>query len=660
MTFNTALSGLRAANSDLRVTGNNIANASTTGFKLSRAEFGDVYASSALGGGSNPIGSGVLLADVAQQFEQGTISFTDRSLDVAINGNGFFVLSDGGARSYSRAGVFGVDSRGYIVANNGSQLQGYLANASGTVVDGVPESLRLQTTNQPPNQTTEITTSFNVDAGEDVLLEQFNNSVSNGAGISVAIGAAAANPIPGNGYTASTVQIVDTTGNAAPQTINFATANPSLANDATAAQLAAYINSQSDNVSASATTRVTLQLNGAPAVPLAFQDGLQINGNQITGATINDVVASIDRLPNVTATVDSLGVITIVSTVGENLNIDMTGSDTNSTGKTATVTPFVLDPNDGSVVPHPAMTIGDGAANTKLTVGGEVQIALDYPFQLSSAGAGNIFGATIPAAYDASNEFDSTDPDTYNHATSMTVYDSQGNGHVMTQYFVKQDDLGGQQPNRWAMYVMIDGHDVGPNDTNGDPMPARFDLMFNNDGTLNTTTTDDIVISNWTPLGEDGQWNGASRTPGSNFTIDIGGSTQVGGAFSVGTLTQDGYGEGQLTGIEIAESGIVQARFTNGQTQVLGQVILANFANTQGLTPIGDTAWRESFSSGPAIYGVPQAGNLGSLQSGALEDSNVELSEQLVNLIIAQRNYQANAKTIETANQVTQTIINLR
>lgn len=658
MTFNTALSGLRAANSDLRVTGNNIANASTTGFKLSRAEFGDVYSSGALGGGSNPIGSGVLLADVAQQFEQGTISFSDRSLDVAINGNGFFVLSDGGARSFTRAGVFGVNSEGYIVANSGSELQGYGANASGVIVDGVPTSLRLQTNNQPPNRTSEINTSFNLDAGEEVLLEQFNNSITNGAGISQIASAAAAAAQPGNGYVASTIEIIDETNSTGtPDVIDFAAGG--LGADATAAQIAAYINTQNSNVSATASTRLQLTLAGTPAMPLTYQDGLLINGNQITGNTINDVVASIDRLPNVTASVTPAGVITVVSTLGEDLRVDMTGSDTNGTGKTATVESFILD-SDGVVQIQDALTIGDGQASTKATIGGQVEVALEYPFRLANAGVGNIFGATIVNEPTTENQFDPADPDTYNHATSMTVYDSQGIDHVMTQYFVKQDDYGGQYPNRWSMFIMIDGRNVGANDTNGEPMPAEFELRFNNDGTLSTSGSEDIVINNWTPRRADGQWNGSAQAPESNFTINIDGTTQVGGAFSVGTLTQDGYGEGQLTNIEIAENGIVQARFTNGQTQVLGQVFLANFANTQGLTPVGDTAWRESFESGTAIYGVPQAGNLGSLQSGALEDSNVELSEQLVNLIIAQRNYQANAKTIETANQVTQTIINLR
>ena len=143
MSFNTALSGLTAASSDLRITGNNIANASTVGFKASRAEFADVYASSLLGSGSNQIGSGVKLAQVAQQFDQGTISFTNNSLDLAIDGNGFFVLSDAGARAYTRSGAFGVDDQGFIVSGTGSRLQGFTANQTGTL-SGILGDLQIQ------------------------------------------------------------------------------------------------------------------------------------------------------------------------------------------------------------------------------------------------------------------------------------------------------------------------------------------------------------------------------------------------------------------------------------------------------------------------------------------------------------------------------------
>jgi flagellar hook protein FlgE len=144
------------------------------------------------------------------------------------------------------------------------------------------------------------------------------------------------------------------------------------------------------------------------------------------------------------------------------------------------------------------------------------------------------------------------------------------------------------------------------------------------------------------------------------FELDYGSSTQYGTTSTVNALDQDGYATGRLAGINIDDSGTVFARYSNGQALTLGQVVVANFANPQGLAPIGNTAWAESFDSGQPTIGAPKSGSRGSIQAGALEDSNVDISSQLVNLILAQRNYQANAKTIETDNAVTQTIINLR
>jgi flagellar hook protein FlgE len=125
-------------------------------------------------------------------------------------------------------------------------------------------------------------------------------------------------------------------------------------------------------------------------------------------------------------------------------------------------------------------------------------------------------------------------------------------------------------------------------------------------------------------------------------------------------VAQDGFATGRLSGLDISDTGVIFARYTNGENQVLGQVALANFANVQGLKNLGGTGWAETFESGEPVVGTPRSASLGALNAGALEDSNVELSEQLVNLIIAQRNFQASAKTIETVDAVTQTIMNLR
>ena len=183
------------------------------------------------------------------------------------------------------------------------------------------------------------------------------------------------------------------------------------------------------------------------------------------------------------------------------------------------------------------------------------------------------------------------------------------------------------------------------------------DLTVNADGTL--------LLNDWVPAAPDGStppvWGANGATQSADFlTIDLRRSTQFASSFAVNSVSQDGYTTGELAGLEIDDTGMIFARYTNGQSKVQGQIVLANFANVQGLTPVGKTQWVQSFESGEPVRNPPRSGTLGAIQSGALEDSNVELSDQLVKLIVAQRNYQANAKTIETESAVTQTIINLR
>jgi flagellar hook protein FlgE len=279
------------------------------------------------------------------------------------------------------------------------------------------------------------------------------------------------------------------------------------------------------------------------------------------------------------------------------------------------------------------------------------------------------------------NSFDPLDQNTYNHSTSTTIYDSLGNAHVMTQFFVKEplDASRPTEENIWAMYVQIDGEEVGDPDAtldfpeNLEATEARYELFFNQDGTLDESATGDIYITNWDPIDDNGDSTGSlssvnilegglpltSPATNSNFQISLDGSTQFADSFSVSTVTQDGYASGRLAGLAVDGEGVIFARYTNGQAEVLGQVALANFSNPEGLTPLGGTAWGESFDSGDPTVGSPQTGSFGQLVASALEDSNVDISEELVGLIIAQRNFQASAKTIETVDQITQTILNI-
>ena len=176
-------------------------------------------------------------------------------------------------------------------------------------------------------------------------------------------------------------------------------------------------------------------------------------------------------------------------------------------------------------------------------------------------------------------------------------------------------------------------------------------MTYSNVGVLTTPATGSFTLPAYAP---------ASGAAPISLATDFIQSTQYGSAFGVNSLSQNGFTAGRLSNIDVDTSGVIFARFTNGRSEPLGQVALSNFANVQGLRQLGDTAWAETFTSGDAIRGSAGTGSFGLIQSGALESSNVDLTQQLVNMITAQRNFQANAQMISTADQVTQTIINIR
>jgi len=235
--------------------------------------------------------------------------------------------------------------------------------------------------------------------------------------------------------------------------------------------------------------------------------------------------------------------------------------------------------------------------------------------------------------------FSPSDAATYTSATSINVYDSQGNAHALSTYLVKSATA-----NEWDVYAALDGVQVGAG--------TIGTLTFNADGTLDAVTSAVPYSLTLTTT------NGATFPAG--IPLEFTGSTQFGAAFGVNAATQDGYAAGKLSGLAVDENGVVTGRYSNGQSKVQGQVALVSFANLQGLAPIGGNLWVESASSGSPLIGVPGSTNMGLLQSGAIEESNVDLTSELVSMITAQRNYQANAQTIKTQDQVLQTLVNLR
>lgn len=405
MSFTIALSGLNAASDDLSVTANNIANASTNGFKESRSEFAEIFATSSDSVANNVSGSGVRLNNIAQQFNQGNVDFTGNNLDMAITGQGFFTLSDNGSQVYTRAGQFAVDREGYVGDSDGRRLQVYPPLGNGAFNTGGLEDLRLLTDQNSPEATTDITLGVNLPADAD---------------------------IPPNGT------------------------------------------------------------------------------------------------------------------------------------------------------------------------------------------------------------FDASDPLSFNHTTSATTYDSLGAAHTTSVYFIKS-----ATPNEWETRTFVDGAETGP------PQNILFDSV----GRL-ATPANGIITSPPFPLA-----NGAEDL---NFSVDLQLTTQFGGSYGVNALSQNGFASGRLTGIEVDPSGVVFARFTNGRSDEIGKVALSSFSSLGNLGQIGDTNWVETFGSGDALRGEAGTASFGLIQAGALEASNVDLTEQLVSMINAQRNFQANAQVISTADAITQTIINIR
>jgi flagellar hook protein FlgE len=242
---------------------------------------------------------------------------------------------------------------------------------------------------------------------------------------------------------------------------------------------------------------------------------------------------------------------------------------------------------------------------------------------------------------------DFTDQKTYNNATSVTMFDAKGQDVAVSYYFQKTGT------DTWDVYATANGATVGG--TTAAPSPIGS-LQFSSDGSTVVSPSGPITLN--IPASTNAA--GATTLPISGIQLNVSGATEFGSNFGVTNMTQDGYTAGQLTGVSVDTTGKLMAQYSNGQTKAAGQLELANFRNVQGLTPLGGNAWKQTAASGGPIVGVAGDGNLGVLNSGALEESNVDLTAELVSMITAQRDYQANAQTIKTMDQAMQTLVNLR
>jgi len=246
--------------------------------------------------------------------------------------------------------------------------------------------------------------------------------------------------------------------------------------------------------------------------------------------------------------------------------------------------------------------------------------------------------------------FDPANPDSYTHSLRIAVYDSLGNPHDLDQYFVKREGTGGTE-SRWDVYYRLDGKPVNAAANGGPPSLNPVSMVFSSAGRMMSGATVALAVDN--PGGENAPADTLS------LSVDYGGSTQFGGEFS-SNFIQNGYPTGEYLGMEIAADGSIVANYSNWEKQVLGRLVLADFNNLQGLQPVGSNAWAETTASGQPMLGSPGQNGLAVIKGKAVEESNVDMSQELVNMIIAQRTYQANAQTIKTQDQVLQTLITMR
>lgn len=532
MSFQQGLSGLNVASKSLDVIGNNVANAGVAGFKGATAQFGDVFASSIGGGGAGAgqIGIGAQLQAVAQQFSQGNITATNNPMDIAINGGGFFRMSDNGNISYSRNGQFHVDKDGVIINTNGQALTGYAADASGNILATSAVPLVVSTAALAPNSTTVFTVGMNLDAGATTK----NPAVFD-----------AANPATFTNSTSGTV--FDSIGGEHVMTLYFL--KDAATNAAVATPPTAFTTGPGDIAAGD------IVINGVAVGAVVSPNTTAIAQGAAVAAAITAAA-----ITGVTATADAAGRVTLRSTAAA-LTIALAG--------TATL------------------------ANTGLAVAGSYPVAGNWTTYATVDGAVN--GSGLPVGVTLGG-----------NAGGLQALNFSTGGGLQT-----------------AM-----------------PFTVSVDL--------------DAVAAAQTPA----VLNGAT-TP-LTFTLDFTGSTQYGNPFGVTALTQDGYTSGQLSSLAIAGTGLMVGHYSNGQTKNMGQVVLATFANPNGLTSSGANQWKDNSASGLPVVGVPGSGALGALQSSAIEDSNVDLTSELVAMITAQRIYQANAQSIKTQDSVLQTLVNLR
>jgi flagellar hook protein FlgE len=512
--FQQGLSGLNAASRSLDTIGNNIANASTVGFKSSQVQFGDVLSNSLNGLQSRGPGSGVGVSRISQQFFQGSYAAVSDPLSVSINGAGFYRLVDNGVVSYSRNGQFHEDETHTLVNAQGAQLTGWLADKAGNIQYGAPRTLTLDKSDVAPVTTTSANFHANLSSKETVKGVPFD--ANNPDSYALRSGIDVYDSLGGTHQMAT--YYVKTGANTWDV---YAAADN---REVVAQQVASAVNTDPGAVAARAAYQDAIK--ATPPDPQAISDAAAAYA-QAAGTAMSNALAAANATPEQLA---KLAAVYDPAT---------------GVGTQGGMTPDQIDLKLADVVSVPAVKVGS-------------------------------------LAFDRNGNLD---------ATATTA-------------------LNGNQPLPLSITLPV-FPDTGSN------APLVIQTSFNQTTQYGSAT-----------VAQDPSQNGNPASAWQSYAID--------------------------------DNGVIVGRYTNGVARAMGQIALATFASNDGLIPLGDNAWAESSSSGPAVIGQPNLGPTGKLRANSVEASNVDLTSELVNMITAQRVYQANAQTIKTEDSMLQTLVNLR
>ncbi len=649
MGFNTAITGLKASARQLDVTGSNIANASTVGFKGARTEFADIFTSSVAGPGSaNTPGAGVIVSDIAQNFTAGTIEFTNNNMDLAIDGDGFFQLTDPqGNVTYTRAGSFELDKDGNVISKNGKFVQGFGIDTAGNQLPVA--NLAITEKESDPQATESIALSFNIDSRLEPPARQ------------------AYDKDDADSYSFTTTsRIFDPLGNEHTVKLDFV-------------EQGAFRERQSFTFGA-VTSTGNIHVNGEQIAVTAGDTAAQVAASVAAAAFASDDRVAVDASGNPQVTVSG-GQLTVTFKASATDVEPVAFVDTDTTGVAVSArTATNLDANEVQ-----SITIIPPQADGQIRIGsGSSAVLIDVDFP--DDGIDAVFNKIISREDDIlalnpnlesllvdrnTGEMQfifkpEADPASISRMSVGADVGVNVFGVGVTDTTATQTEPGDNSYlGVYRAYGYLNGStllDIGrePAPGFGDanragPILMQFDTSS---GLLLEVNGEDVSRGGAAPLID---ILGADPTdPNRAISLDLSGSTQFASNNIVKGSSQDGFAKGDLIGVSFESDGTMMASYSNGQRAALGQVALATFENNQGLRSVGDTEWTVSLESGQATLNAPGTGLNGSLRQAVLEQSNVDLSEELVTLIEAQRNFQANSKTLQTENSVTQTILQIQ